>query len=113
MTTATPSGWTPIEDGKATLVAQNLQWDIDCFVVDVATTITFTVENRDESVGHNLAIGGPSGSARTEIEEGLVTQTLVYEATTAGRHPFECEPHASMMTGSLCVRDRGRHQVWR
>lgn len=98
-----PADCTPIEDGQATLVAENLRWDEDCFVVDAGTTITFTVENRDESVGHNLAIGGPSGSGRTDIEAGPVTQTLVYEATTVGRHPFECEPHAAMMKGNLYV----------
>lgn len=100
---AAPSDCTPIVDGQATIVAENLRWDIDCFVVDAGTTITFTVDNRDESVGHNLAIGGPSGSAKTDIEPGPVTQTLEYEATTAGRHPFECEPHASMMKGNLYV----------
>lgn len=98
-----PSDCTRIEDGAATIVAENLRWDIECFVVDAGTTVTFTIENRDRSVGHNLAIGGPSGSAKTEIEPGPITQTLVYEASTKGRHPFECEPHATMMQGNLYV----------
>ena len=101
--TSVPDDCTPIEDGKVTLVAQNLKWDTECLRVPVGTTITFTVDNRDESVGHNLAIGGPSGEAETEIEQGPVTQTLVYEASAPGRHPFECEPHASMMNGNLWV----------
>lgn len=100
---AAPDDCTPIEGGAVTLVAENLRWDDDCFTVEAGTTITWTVENRDQSVGHNLAIDGPSGSGKTEIEQGPVTQTLVYEATTAGRHPFECEPHASMMQGDLWV----------
>lgn len=98
-----PEDCTRIEGGEATLVAENLRWDVECFVVEAGTEVTFTVENRDRSVGHNLAIGGPSGTARTDVEPGPVTQTLVYRADTPGRHPFECEPHAAMMQGDLYV----------
>jgi plastocyanin len=101
--TSIPEDCTPIEDGRVTLVAENLRWDLECLRVPAGTEITFTIENRDQSVGHNLAIGGPSGEAKTEIEAGPVTQTLVYDASTPGRHPFECEPHASMMQGNLWV----------
>ncbi len=101
--TSVPDDCTPIEGGEVTIVAENLKWDDECFTVEAGTTVTWTIENRDRSVGHNLAIGGPSGSKKTEIEAGPVTQTLVYEATEPGRHPFECEPHASMMNGNLWV----------
>lgn len=100
---AAPSDCTRIEDGEVTLVAENLRWSDDCFRAPVGTTITFTIENRDRSVGHNLAIGGPSGDAKTDVEQGPTTQTLTYEATEAGPHPFECEPHASMMDGTLWI----------
>lgn len=100
---AAPADCTRIEGGEATIVAENLKWDVECFRAPVGTTITFTVENRDRSVGHNLAIGGPSGDAKTDIEQGPVTQTLTYEATEPGPHPFECEPHASMMEGTLWI----------
>lgn len=98
-----PADCTRIEGGKVTIVAENLRWSDDCFRAPVGTTITFTVDNRDRSVGHNLAIDGPSGEAKTEVEQGPVTQTLIYEATKPGPHPFECEPHASMMNGTLWI----------
>lgn len=101
--TSAPADCTRIEGGEATIVAENLRWDTDCFRAPVGTTITFTVENRDRSVAHNLAISGPSGGAKTDIERGPVTQTLVFEATEPGPHPFECEPHASMMNGTLWI----------
>lgn len=101
--TAAPDDCTPIEGGAHTLVAENLRWDTDCMRVPVGTTITFTVDNRDRSVGHNLAIGGPSGQAKTDVEAGPVTQTLEYEATEVGPHPFDCEPHAATMKGTLWV----------
>jgi plastocyanin len=100
---AAPDDCTRIEGGEVTLVAENLKWDDDCFQAPVGTTITFTIENRDRSVGHNLAIDGPSGAAKTEVEAGPVTQTLEYEATEPGPHPFECQPHASMMKGTLWI----------
>jgi plastocyanin len=100
---AAPADCTRIEGGEATIVAENLTWDIECFRAPVGTTITFTVENRDRSVAHNLAISGPSGSAKTDIERGPTTQTLEFEATEPGPHPFECEPHASMMNGTLWI----------
>ncbi len=101
--TSAPADCTRIEGGEVTLVAENLTWDTECLRAPVGTTITFTVDNRDRSVGHNLAIGGPSGDAETEVEQGPTTQTLTYEATEPGPHPFECEPHASMMDGTLWV----------
>ncbi|QYG91964.1 hypothetical protein HC251_05595 [Iamia sp. SCSIO 61187] len=100
---AAPDDCTRVEDGAHTLVAENLRWDTDCLRVPVGTTITFTVENRDRSVGHNLAIEGPSGAAKTDVEAGPTTQTLEFEATEVGPHAFECEPHASTMKGTLWV----------
>lgn len=98
-----PDDCTPIEGGEVTLVAENLRWSTDCLRAPVGTTITFTIDNRDRSVGHNLSIDGPSGEAETDVEQGPVTQTLTYEATEPGPHPFECVPHASMMKGTLWI----------
>ena len=100
---AAPADCTRIEGGEVTLVAENLQWSEDCLRAPVGTTITFTVDNRDRSVGHNLSIEGPSGKAATDVEQGPVTQTLTFEATEPGPHPFECVPHASMMKGTLWI----------
>lgn len=97
-----PADCTRIEDGAFTLVAQNLAWSADCLRVAQGTEITFTVDNRDQGVPHNLVISGPSGQEGTEVEAGPVTQTLVYDAAEPGRHPFGCDPHPDM-TGDLWV----------
>ncbi len=60
------------------------------------TEITFTVDNRDQGVQHNLDVFGPSGKEKTELEAGPVTQTLVYDAAQAGRHQFVCDIHSNM-----------------
>ncbi|WCO68288.1 cupredoxin domain-containing protein [Iamia majanohamensis] len=97
-----PPDCTRIEDGAVTLVAENLQWDADCLRVPQGTEVTFTVDNRDQGVQHNLDVAGPSGEEGTELEAGPVTQTLVYDATEAGRHPYVCEIHPAM-EGDLWV----------
>lgn len=101
--TSAPADCDAIVDGEVTLVAEDLKWSTDCLRVEVGTTITVTVDNRDRGVQHNLAIGGPSGEERTDIVPGPTTQTLVYEATDPGPHPFDCEPHATTMKGTLWV----------
>lgn len=98
-----PADCDVITGGQVTMVAEDLKWDTDCLTVEAGTTVTFTVENRDQGVQHNLRIGGPSGEARTAIEPGPVTQTLVYQATEPGPHSFDCEPHATTMNGTLWV----------
>lgn len=98
-----PAGCTPIEDGEFTLIAENLAWNVECLVVPVGTTVSFTVDNRDESVQHNLSISGKSGRGETPIAAGPVVQSLVYEATTVGKHLFLCDPHAGTMRGDLWV----------
>jgi plastocyanin len=101
-----PDDCTPIEDGAFTMVAENISWNVECLQVEVGTEITFTVDNRDRGVGHNLSVFGPSGEAKTDIETGPVTQTLVYEASEEGYHQFACDPHAAM-EGQLWVVPAG------
>lgn len=97
-----PDDCTPIEGGAFTMVAENLAWNVECLTVPVGTEITFTVDNRDRSVGHNLSVFGPSGREKTDIETGPATQTLVYVADVEGYHQFACDPHANM-EGDLWV----------
>jgi len=97
-----PGDCTPITDGTQTLVAENLAWDISCLGVDQGTDIAFTVDLRDTSVDHNLALSGPSGRAKTPLERGPRRQSLRYEASEAGRHPFVCDIHPAM-EGDLFV----------
>ena len=101
-----PDDCTVIEDGAFTMVAENIAWNVDCLQVEVGTEITFTVDNRDRGVGHNLSVFGPSGNAKTDIETGPATQELVYDATTEGYHQFACDPHAPM-EGQLWVVSAG------
>lgn len=101
-----PADCDRITDGAVTLVGENLAWDTECLRVDEGTEVTFTVDLRDDSVDHNLAISGPSGREKTPLERGPIEQTLVYDATTSGRHEYVCDIHPSM-DGQLWVDPAG------
>ncbi len=100
--TSAPADCTRIEGDRYTLVAENLAWNTECLRVAAGTDVTFTVDLRDSSVDHNLAISGPSGKAETPLERGPKQQTLEYPATTPGYHQFVCDIHPSM-EGDLWV----------
>lgn len=84
-----------------TIVAENMQWDTDRIVVPAGEPITATIENLDEGVPHNLHIESP-GDPKTDLEDGIVTQTLVFTIEEPGEHRFVCDAHPSM-TGTIVV----------
>jgi plastocyanin len=85
-----------IEDGKVTLVGENIAWDKTCLRVKQGTEVTFTVINKDRSVEHDLAVFGPAGRKKTDLEPGPATQTLVYDFTIDGLSQYECTIHPAM-----------------
>ena len=82
-----------------TIVADNMQWDRDRVVVRAGQEVTATIENRDKGIPHNLHIESP-GDPRTELEDGIVTQTLVFTIDEPGEHRFVCDAHPNM-TGTI------------
>lgn len=94
---APPKGCTAIVGGKVTLVGQNLAWNEDCLKVPVGTAVTFNVVLADVGVQHDLEVYGPSGRAKTALEVGPTTQTLVFTFSAAGPHTFDCSIHATMV----------------
>jgi plastocyanin len=63
---------------------------------------TYTVLIHDRSAEHNFDLFGPGGvSAKTDVAEvGDVTWTLTF---VDGKYTYQCDPHASRMTGSFTV----------
>ena len=82
-----------------TIVADNMQWDRDRVVVRAGQEVTATIENRDKGIPHNLHIQSP-GDPRTELDDGIVTQTLVFTIDEPGEHRFVCDAHPNM-TGTI------------
>lgn len=78
-----------------TIVAEDLGWDVDRVVVPAGVEVTATIENRDRGVPHNLHIKSP-GDPKTELEEGVVTQTLTFTIAEPGEHEYVCDAHLFM-----------------
>jgi plastocyanin len=97
-----PSDCTRIEGGAVTLVARNIRWDTDCLRVEAGTTVTFTVDNQDDGVKHDLEVYGQGIREKTPLEAGPVVQTLVMTFERPGRYQFVCTIHATM-EGELFV----------
>lgn len=96
-------------DGAAseiTLVAKNTLWD-KTELEAKAGEITFTVDNQDGGILHNLHIyKGADASGEdvkmTELEAGPVTQTLTV-TLEPGSYFFVCDVHPATMEGTLQV----------
>ena len=84
-----------------TIVADNLRWDIDRVVIAAGDEVTVTVENRDRGIPHNFHVRSP-GDPTTELEDGIVTQTLRFSIDEPGEYVFVCDAHLQM-TGTVEV----------
>lgn len=82
-----------------TIVAKNIEWDLDRVVVPTGKEVTATIENRDRGIPHNLHVKSP-GDPKTELEKGLVTQTLRFTIDEPGSYAFVCDAHPNM-TGRI------------
>ena len=78
-----------------TIVADKLQWDIDRVVITAGDEVTVTVENRDRGIPHNFHVRS-LGDPKTELEDGIVTQTLRFAIDEPGEYTFVCDAHVQM-----------------
>jgi plastocyanin len=93
----------PKADGTTavTIEAKNMQFTQRCVQVEPGE-VTFTFQNLDKGIGHNLRVKGSGVNEATDIETGRVTQTLKVDLDTPGTYNFTCDPHANM-TGKIVV----------
>ena len=105
---ATPSG--PTTD--IMIMAKNVKFDLTDITVAAGATIKLTVHNEDNGVPHNWALyksksaaaAGEAPITTTPLENGPVTQELVFAAPAAGEYYFRCDVHPATMAGTFIVR---------
>ena len=82
-----------------TIVAEDMEWDLERVIVPAGAEVTATIENRDQDMPHNLHVKSP-GDPKTELESGPVTQTLRFTIDEPGSYTFVCDIHPNM-TGTI------------
>lgn len=112
LTAASPTRDDGDGDGSSTitLVAKDTLWDQTKLEV-TAGEVTFTVDNRDGGIVHNLHIYKGTDNTgedigETELEAGPVEQTLTV-TFEPGTYFFVCDVHPATMAGTIEVEDEG------
>jgi plastocyanin len=93
----------------ATLVANNIQWDLKDLLFKANSKVTVTVDNQETSgVPHNFAIWDSAAHNKQIFKPGFDVQggekkDYVVPALKAGTYLFQCDIHPSM-NGNLTVK---------
>lgn len=89
---------------EATVVGQNIAFDVTELDTAVGERLSIVFENRDAGVLHNLHVTDTAtDDAMTEIEVGVVTQTLEVTFDRPGRAEYFCDVHPQQMRGTITV----------
>jgi mono/diheme cytochrome c family protein/plastocyanin len=86
---------------QLSITAQGTAWNTPFLSAIAGQPLTITVQNNDDGVAHNwhLTEGAEPGGddvATTDIENGVVTQTLDFGPLTAGDYYYVCDVHPQM-----------------
>ena len=92
------------EDGRVTLVADDIRWDTDCLEAEPGQ-LTIEVDNQDDGVNHNVHLTDHPESPATALELGPSRQELLVEVEP-GAYEFICDIHPNMV-GTLTVAVAG------
>jgi plastocyanin len=83
-----------------TVVAEDLEYDIDTIVVPANAAVSITLDNRDGGTLHNLAVYTQDSEATRvfagDLFQGEATQTYSFNAPGAGVYRFRCDAHPEM-----------------
>jgi mono/diheme cytochrome c family protein/plastocyanin len=98
----------PPEPPSATLsiTAQGSAWNKTALSAIAGGELTITVQNNDDGTGHDWVLYGGEDAdaprlAGTEIENGVVTQSLDFGPLEPGEYYYNCEVHPGQMEGVL------------
>jgi plastocyanin len=88
------------EQGRVTLVTDDLKWDTDCLRAEPGPLV-IEVDNQDDGQNHNVHLPDAPGSPATDLEQGPSTQELEVDLA-AGSYEYICDLHPNML-GTLTV----------
>jgi plastocyanin len=94
------AGCTVAQDGRVTLVADDVRWDTDCLEAE-AGDLVIEIDNRDDGVNHNVHLPDHPDSPATPLEAGPSQQELAV-TVEVGTYEYLCDIHPNML-GTLTV----------
>ena len=103
--TTGPTSEPQSEDAQeVTIIGENILFDRDEIVVEGGRQVAITFENRDAGIPHNWALYESEEAsvsrdgllAGSPIENGPLTQEIVFEAPAPGSYYFICDVHPNM-----------------
>jgi plastocyanin len=86
---------------EATIVGDDLEFDVETLTVPAGQEVTITFENREDLVAHNLRVIAGDEEFKTETETGPKTQTLTFTVAEPGTYEYICDVHPQTMKGEL------------
>jgi mono/diheme cytochrome c family protein/plastocyanin len=83
------------------ITAEGIAWNKTALSAIAGDDLSITVQNNDDATAHNwhLTEGADPGGdevATTEIENGVITQTLDFGPLAAGEYYYVCDVHTNM-----------------
>ena len=97
-----------VQDGKLTLIAAQVHFDLSAIDAPAGHGFTLVFENQD-TLPHNVAIFKGSDDKGTNvfrgpIDQGPKTDDYQVPALAAGTYFFQCDVHPGSMFGTLTVK---------
>lgn len=84
-----------------TIVSTESLFDVTKVTVPVGVPVTFTYDNRDTGVPHNLHVSGNGLDTLTPVKPGDIVQTLIVTFPRAGAYDYVCDVHPVSMQGVI------------
>ena len=88
---------------EVTITSTSLSFDVTEVTVPAGVPVTFTYDNQQDGVPHNLHVTGEGVDEMTDVEEGPVTQTLTVTFPEPGTYGYVCDVHPQQMQGVVTV----------
>ncbi|MGH9245195.1 MAG: cupredoxin domain-containing protein [Acidimicrobiales bacterium] len=99
---AVPTTTAPTRD--VTVIGRDIAFDVTELDATVGERLIITFENRDAGIAHNLHVTDTAeGDALTDIEAGIVTQSLEVAFDEPGNAEYICDVHPQQMRGTITV----------
>lgn len=106
--TSTTGAPTSANNAALTVVSRDNRFETTELRAPAGDAFTIVFDNQDAGIPHNLAVyrSGPPAAdmvAATAVDQGPTRQELRLGPLAPGRYFYQCDVHATLMTGTLTI----------